>query len=654
MQRTSGLHSRHYSSAIGITALLLLSLFCPVSAKMSINASPEAQTDNTLRAAGAGTGVTSSSFVRGFEARLRPFFESKRAGARALRTLPPAQFPGETDLLRLTSLWSSLSPEFKALYKQATQIPNNYSMYVSPGGHFEVYYCALSSDTSSGVAAADTMGYGGSFDWRTKTNGPNGIPDYVDEVAFALDSSRSMMVDRFNFAPPLPNKDSAHTSDRYRLVITYIGSYYGVTYPDGKVVAADKGYSSHIELRNNWNGSEWSAKQYDVHPANGIRVTCAHELFHGVQYAMTWNLPEISSLDDFPLSWIEGSAVLMEELGFDYINDYLQYTTLFFNNPQMSFLDQSGSNSVYTNGLLAKYLFEKSTGTPRIDFIRDIFFTNYAQVTPFHENLRATSIASTGSPWAIVLNRFHTASYYSGMRADTSRFCADAGLMGQWNYSRADFADSAAVTKTINPYGMQPFVFVSDTGDFDTLSVSITATQSPDTLPYPRWGASCIIRGPAMRDSLLSLSIDTLGRATCRITGWKSRNELLVILSNGHPSDARNATVTLTFPAATGNSVTIFPNPGRVRDSRAGKFMRFQGNSIEEVRLYTMSGALVASSRDKAFRRYRNGSRSGFEWGFVNSHNATVAPGYYAALVTTANAISGGKKSALHKVLVFP
>ena len=45
---------------------------------------------------------------------------------------------------------------------------------------------------------------------------------------------------------------------------------------------------------------------YQEHPEYGVRVTCAHELFHAVQYAMSWDVKESIFLDDFPLSCIEG------------------------------------------------------------------------------------------------------------------------------------------------------------------------------------------------------------------------------------------------------------------------------------------------------------------------------------------------------------
>jgi hypothetical protein len=586
----------------------------------------------------------SSLSVRDFESRMRLFFESKIKGPRALLVLPRDQLPRETDFFLIAKLWNSLSPGFKTLYKIATQIPGTYQTYLSPGGHFAVYYLPLTSDSTNGVDVTDTMGYGVPGDWRPRVPGPNGIPDYIDEVAWALDSTYSMEVNRFSFIPPLPHKDSVHTSNRYPVVITWMSpGWYGETFPDASA-SGPRGFPSYLELRNNWNGSDWVPMGYNLHPENAIRVTCAHEHFHGIQYAMAWNTNLV--IDDFPLTWIEGTAVCMEDLCFDYVNDYLQYAPYFFNNPGMSFFGFSYDNTVYTDALLVMYLFQKATGTPRIDFMHTIFLNDYAQLTPWDQNLRATSL-SFGQPWPVFLNRFHTASFYTGARADTSRFLADARLMGEWSYSKDVFSSTNSVTKSVLPYGMQIFNVVPDTAGSDTLSLSLGFESFQNTIPYPTWGASCIVREGSRQDSIFSFHIDSAGLAICRIADWKSRSEILIIVSNGHPSQTKNATVTVSSVPRPSDQLIIFPNPGRIN---AKKFMRFEGNGIQEIRIYSVDGGLVASSKDKAFQRYGNG----FIWQFANSHGKTVVPGYYTAVVTRTSAPAGDKKSTLHKVLVFP
>jgi hypothetical protein len=608
----------------------------PAEAAAKISAAPGAQRQQAYKTSAS---LRSPSFVRDFESRMRPFFESKIKGVSALRLLAAEQRPCEADLLMIVSLWKSLSPEFRTLYKTATQIPAGFSTYVSPGGQFEIYYRTVSTDAVNGVSETDTIGYGAAGDWRPRISAPNGVPDYVDETAWALDSGRAMEVDRFGFVAPLPLTDSVHTSGRFPVVIKALAwDDYGYTFPDTAPVGP-RGYPSYFEMRNSWNGSPWNTLGYEARPEDGIRVTCVHELFHCIQYAMAWNVVYYIP-DNFPLGWLESTAVLMEELGFDYINDYLQYGTAFFYDPGMQFF---GYSNIYSNSLLAKYLYEKNGG---IGLIRSVFFSNYAAVDPFHPNLRAASLSS-GSPWTLLLNRFHTASYYTGSRADTSRFSADAGLLGQWTYRHDVLSSSFSVTDSVRPYGMRIFSFAPDSADRDPADFRLQcAAAAHDTAPYPTWGASCIIRRPAAPDTILTLAIDSSGSAALRIPAWKALNEILIIVSNGAPSETRNATVHF-MPGPGSVPLVIFPNPGRLR---AKKFVRFEGSGIREIRIYSMDGTRVAASADRSFIRYVNG----FMWQLVNSHGSPVVPGCYTAVIVRNVASDGGEKSERHRIMVFP
>lgn len=482
-------------------------------------------------------GRITAAYIKNYESRLRPYFESRIKGSLAMAALSQSQYPRENDILMIPRVWNSLSPEFKALYKSAIAIPADYKMYVSPSGHFEVYYTI--ADPDNAVDPTDTLGFGSGQNWRIKISGKNGVPDYVDEVAWALDSSWSLEVDRLGFIAPLPVKDAQHTSNRYRVVIQSLGpENYGNTWVDEKATGATKGWSSHFELRNEWNEVLWDNLGYKQHPENGAKVTCAHEFFHGVQYAMSWS----EGNDYFPICWLEGTAVLMEGLAFNDIKDYLQYTGLFFNDPQMSFFS-TNDNEKYSNSLLTKFIYEKGTGPNHIDLIKNVFFNNYAKIAPFHSNLRTVSL-NLGATWVSILNRFHTGTFFTGSRADTSRFLADAALLKEWTYFRDTISLSHTTAKTVNPYGMAIFDFAPDIGDNDTLSIILEGeTTSLDTVPYPYWGATCIIKRTMQPDSLFTLSIDPAGQARCRIVGWRRLREMLIIVTNGHPSAALNATV---------------------------------------------------------------------------------------------------------------
>ena len=79
--------------------------------------------------------------------------------------------------------------------------------YISPGKHFEVYY---SPSPIKSFLQNDNYGFDTLNNWRQKISAPNGIPDYVDEIAWALDSSWSIEVDRFGFQEPIPLMEGIH------------------------------------------------------------------------------------------------------------------------------------------------------------------------------------------------------------------------------------------------------------------------------------------------------------------------------------------------------------------------------------------------------------------------------------------------------------
>jgi len=77
-----------------------------------------------------------------------------------------------------------------------------------------------------------------------------------------------------------------------------------------------------------------------------IQVTCVHENFHTIQFAMTKQLSGDGVPQNFPRSWIEGTAVLMEDLGFNYVHDYFQYVPDYDPQPNVFESDDNGDNLI--------------------------------------------------------------------------------------------------------------------------------------------------------------------------------------------------------------------------------------------------------------------------------------------------------------------
>lgn len=481
--------------------------------------------------------------ILSLEQRLTPFLESRfrlrhRKGAPV--KIPPVN---ETDLLLLAKVWDELSPQFMALYNKAAALPDDFDRYTTPGGHFEIFY---TTEGTSAVDSADLYGFEPD-DWRTLLEEPNGIPDYIDEAGFALDSTWEMEVERFGFIAPLSYTTETFSSNRYKIVIEEQGeAYYGLTFLHGKS-SEGPGYSSSISIRNEWSGYEWSSLGYDRNPVSGLRVTCAHEFFHAIQYAMSWNVAQDVFLDDFPLSWTEGTAVCMEEMAFDSINDYLQYAESYFYNPGMSFFSGTLSDIVYTNAILCIYLSKEAISGGSLDFIHDVEFENYRNKTRFHANLYKTA-ENLGTSWADMLHGFHTASFFTGQYADPDRFIPDAALFRM--RQTASVGKAETILSALSANGAKHVWLDRSPDHGDTVFINFNLTTESGEPSRENGRCSVLLRN-GKSDSLVALTVDSTGSGSGMIDSWKTWDRLTFIASNGDVSGQKNLSLLLQpYPVA--------------------------------------------------------------------------------------------------------
>lgn len=568
------------------------------------------------------------------EQRVRPWFEARAGIAPPSRDIA-ARRPTQQELFAIAQSWDRLSDSFKALYTAAVQAPSGMLVHESPGGHFDILYTTSGIDR---VDPTDTYGYA-SGNWRQRQLGPNGVPDYVDEVAWACDSAWSMEVERFEFPEPHPDITPAYPSDRYKVSILNLDSMvvngdtiqtgyslYGQTFPVEQAQGSI-GFVSRFELRCNWNGAEWrdvADNNYEAEPEKAAHITCVHEFLHAIQYAMTHTLRSAVELDHFPEGWIEATAVLMEELAFDTVNDYLQYCTGYFRTPQSPVLVGWG----YGGSVVAIYLYERGPGSEGIDFIRRVFLDNYSSPAPFHTLLDGAAVAY-GTRWSTLLSGFHSESYFTGARADGRYFTKDAALLPTWSY-RQDPADKP-VTETsaiIQAFGMEAFSRRRYEADNDTLVVQVAGRRVSGGIPYDdQWGARVLLRpnGAAHFDTAIAMRFDATATDTVRITPWRSYDEALVVVSNAHKELSGEVVVAFDsligeLPVAEGMPLTLFPNPVRLHTTRE---LSIVGPRLTRATIYTLDGHLLFQ-----FAPRRDTSR--ISW-HIDRHE--LQPGTYIAAI---------------------
>ena len=556
---------------------------------------------------------------------------------------PHTREPGRVtqgELFALIRNWDALDDEFLALYRQATRIPAGMETYLSPGGHFVIHFSRTGSDA---VDTTDRWG-AGEGSWRERTPLPNGIPDYVDEVAWSLDSSWSAQAVRFGFAPYLPYGPQR----RYRVVLRALPTYdYGLTWPLEPIGGGRPGFISLIEMRNNWDG--WTNPPYEKNPQHGIRVTCAHEFFHAIQYSMAHQVQGGIYLDQFPVSWLEGTAVLMEELLFDDVDDYIQYTHDFFRNPAaISFLD-AGTAWYYLNGLLLLYLNEALPDGHGVAFVRRVFAANYERPQPFFPLLRATA-DSVGANIDILLSSFFTESYFTGHRSADGVFLAEADKLPVWR----DDADATTLprflTKPVNPYAMQHFV-VTTTGALpDTLTLQFLGRRDGDSATGfdNRWGGDVLLRprGRSTFDAATRtpVQVSARGNDTLHIGAGAGYDGVMLIAANLDPRV--KGKVSVAFDTLVDEALyrldsgpidttpvqppfvagAVYPNPVS-RRAHAGATISWP--FLREARIYDRRGTMVWHARGSD----SDSDTATLTWDMRSASGGTVVPGTYLLVV---------------------
>lgn len=494
--------------------------------------------------------------------------------------------PTQADYFYLARYWNELSPEFHALYKTAATIPSTFDVYVSAGGGFEIYYTTTGGDA---VDPADTYGFD-SGDWRARVQGANGTPDYIDEIGWALDSSFGLEVDSLGFPSPYPHREPAYPSDRYKVIVEALEEgIYGLTQPVSRS-SSSIGYTSLISIRNDWSGiTTADYLDYENDPVSAARITCAHELFHAIQFSLARRHSRWRYGDDYPLSWSEGTAVLMEELAFGDINDHRQYADVLFTFRQIPAIDMSDvRGAAYLTGIFALYLYYFAAEEPGIDFVKTIYQNNYSSSVPFEDNLIQTS-QSLGYEWKELLGRFHRGCYFTGEKFDRRYFMPDAELYPTWPDS-LEYPEGftyITVEKMIYPYAGAHWEFRYEPNHGDTLTVEIAATDD-------NWSATAIVTNNGAIEAIAPLSFSG-GRAGAGFRGWRSGSEAMVLVSNPTAADtAREAGVTFAVPeqAATPGVPLVVHSP-RDRVEAPVKVFDIRGRTAVRMRPGGASGVYV-------------------------------------------------------------
>ncbi|MCG8604898.1 hypothetical protein MJD09_07870 [bacterium] len=216
------------------------------------------------------------------------------AGLSSLQTSTQGRC-GSMILAEARLCYDHFTAEQKSLLQAAFARPDSSDLpfkYLSPSGEFKFHYTLSGRDA---VSAVDV-------------EGESGVPDYVEAVAAAFDSSFNLEVNLLGYLkPPVDGTDGPE----YDVYIERLSSgFYGLTTTDGGVVTtAREDQKSFIRVDNDF-------LDLPTEGLDGARVTAAHEYFHAIHFGYRTTL---TSNDAW---YYELCSTWMEDVAYDEINDY--------------------------------------------------------------------------------------------------------------------------------------------------------------------------------------------------------------------------------------------------------------------------------------------------------------------------------------------
>ena len=434
--------------------------------------------------------------------------------------------------LSLLALEDEIEP---ALFKQLFERPLRQTYYDSD--HFRIHYDVTGQHAPP---PADT-------------NPVNGIPDYVDSTALVLEYVWSFEIDTLGFIEPVSDGGEGGDS-RYDVYLSDIGGmgYYGVTYPE-TIQPDGRTWSSYIELENDFANTIFVPMGYDINPMAAVKVTCAHEFFHAIHF----------SIDAYEFSggrfwWYEVSAVWMEDVVFDEVNDYLYYLKYFFHYPWLSLETFTTSISdvprfmhPYAACVWGRFLEERFDR----DVMRQIW--EICGSIPGYNVLPATDqvLNDYGSSFQNAFMEFTSWNYFTANRADTVNKYSEADLwinpytgipdtirhifcipdsIGPSDYTDSNPIDTSFSSEDFTPEPLSANYLVFTTyGAYNQFLGGLWFDFDGDyiTAPQDYWQVG--ILGYAQdRDTLITLNINPSdGQGAGSFRDWSRYDSLVVIPS---------------------------------------------------------------------------------------------------------------------------
>jgi hypothetical protein len=281
------------------------------------------------------------------------------------------------------------NPEAMELLDGLRFRPPKQASFVSPEGFFTIHY--------------DTTGSHAVYQSDVDFDPADGVPDYVNRCAEVFDHVWYEEVDALGYDQP-GSDNGLGGSNNYDVYMHDNGpGVYGVTWQEGPASEYPdrRAFFSHIHVHPSFNGFGYIDRLVP------LKITAAHEFQHACQ--MSYDAGE-------PLPWWEQTAMWMEDVVYDHINDYYTWVDPFFEAPH-EWLYSSGAPFWYAACIWPHFL-EHIYGR---DIMRQIWVecipTNVGQIEAVDSALH-----DVGSSRDEAITEFRIWNYFTGDRDDENHY----------------------------------------------------------------------------------------------------------------------------------------------------------------------------------------------------------------------------------------
>ena len=313
----------------------------------------------------------------------------------------------------------------------------------------------------------------------------NGLPDYVDSVAYYFEFVFRFYIDTIGYITPFED-DNLGGSNAYDIYLMNIGdagpgesAYYGITRRDKEKLPKQNfpRYMSHIIIDNDYSPMDSSFDSHDkkvqtfsFFGIDLLKITAAHEFHHSIQFAYgEQEIPKPLTINEMSSTWYEYRL-------FPEIKDYMQYVKALFTFPEEHPFGTGDFREGYRWSIFGQYIYKNFGDSLMLRLWEKVGegINAYDALNSAFEE-RGTNIKSEFCnflPWL----------YYTNVRAKDGEYFEDATLFPEFSFNQKEnFTPpellEEGTTKSFEVRAFQCILPTQENNSLDTLSIFIANTD---------------------------------------------------------------------------------------------------------------------------------------------------------------------------------